>query len=892
MRRAPAPRALRPGHGFTLLTVLLVVVLIAAIVAGVLSALRSQSISAIRGREESAARAIAETCADRMFAYSTSYIKEVASGEAQPPADFDRLLDPDGIVNNADDFMPPGGSANIASVPPGSTSLAHRYRVLRIDGGACLVRFDDNSDDWHPGLGDRSTGNNGVIEGPAVGDEVLTRDRDRSIWVSVIGVFPAFDTTSDAELWTRAHARVSVRRFLETAGGPAIWAGGDVNLALGGTAVCGLGGIVSESIAYGSSNVCACGQQKHDDITDAIPNECNYTADAGDACDDRTRACEPNLREELPQPAPQGTELPVATSFKVLTQAMVADETCAIWSRDRDAPEPAPKNAGEVAYKDSTMPVGTEAMAFIWVSDADRAGALPQLTTALGITNACQTLLGAPLGTCPSTPTGLGVETCGASPPLKMPPPCRYSMKTSGGKPDGLQLDECRTIPATGATPAITESRCWVPIAVVDGQKTLLAPSSQGLVSGIASNLVAALPPLALLAGGTVDALAAGLTEDIVGVGEQTVIIGGIERLALQKYEASLVVNVAGVTTNIGSILIVGPLVSALVTSLTGPLLAGEATAPKLCGGGCSGSGDCSGQPLLFVNGSRLSSDAGFESQRSSPPGVTLVVENGNDTLLLPTPTKPTGGVPGDSPLQLAIRAQGNVDWTGKAVACCPTCRCPGAPAKAAIVSGAGVVLRAAMPAVAAVLPKRRATNAAPGPPGTDCDSQAGAVFLPEQGGGDGVRSLLHADGACRINGASTLIGRISCANVTVTSITSGSDDRKNGGCFVGGIDGRATCGIDTPCPASAPPAAFNTCTTGTPIAGCDDVGLCIEGALGIVGNVRSATDVCIRKNTTIYGQIIGLEDVAITRDVVVNHDNAGSIGAVTQAQAWIEAYP
>ncbi|HEY1101370.1 MAG TPA: hypothetical protein VGF99_20700, partial [Myxococcota bacterium] len=855
---------------------------------------------AIRGREESAARAIAESCADRMFAYSTSYIKEIAAGEAQPPADFDRLLDPDGIGGNGDDYLPPGTATT--TVPPGSASAFHRFRVLRLDGGACLVRFDDNSDDWHPGLGDRSTGNNTIIEGPAAADDVANRDRDRSIWVAVIGVYPAFDTTPDSELWLRAHARVSIRRFLETAGGPAVWAGDRITITDGSTAICGLGGMRSDTVTRGTDNVCACGHQKHDNIADAIGNECNYINGPGDACDDRTRACEPNLKEESPQPAPQGTELPTPTSFKTVPRPTVHGDACSIWARDKDAPEPAPKTGTETTYVTSAgMPAGADAMAFIWVGDSARStGAVAGAVGALGLNGVCDTLLGNSLAACPSA----AAETCAESPPTNAPPPCRYEMAMSGGQPNGLTLKECRVVDG------VRESRCWVPVAVLDGTKTTLASNSQSVIAKIVLQLRNLLPASALLLAPlelalgvlgvslneTLAALAAGLTEDIVGIGEQTVIIGGVERLALQKYEANLVVKVGALTINTATLPLLGAVVSGLVTTLTTPLLAGEMTMPALCGGGCTGSGDCSGQPLLFVSGSKLTTDTGFESQRSAPKGVTLMIENGNDTLQLVTATKASGTVADDKPLRMAVRAQGNVDWRALAVACCPTCRCPGDPARAAMVV-AGVEVAPALPAVPLVLPKRRATNATPGTPGSDCDGQAGAIFLPDADGGRGLRSLLHSDRSCRINGASTLIGRISCANVTVLS--GGADDTEHaaGGCFVGGVDGRATCGVDTPCaaPIAATPATdYNTCSGSGAmrVAGCDDPGVCIEGSVGIVGSVRSATDVCVLRNTTVYGQLIGLDDVALTRSVIVNHDNAGSIGAITQAQAWIEAYP
>jgi hypothetical protein len=265
----------RAPRGFALLIVLGVIAMASAIVAVQLSSVRGQEASQIRRREELKARDIAEHCLEVADAYAKAF------GSAN--SDFDQLLDPDSVIEAADDdFLPPAslltGTSSVAVLPPSGIGSKYRYRAFRVNvsavngtSGTCYIRYDDNSDDTSTALSVSTTSNHTVIEGADV--DVPERDRDRSVIVTAIGVVPQ---RSDAQLtYAQAHARVTLRRVRAMPApavfGSAIHAGGVVDFdgdicgsvagviaeqVRGGLCVCG---VLDAQLVSGSQGDCACG---------------------------------------------------------------------------------------------------------------------------------------------------------------------------------------------------------------------------------------------------------------------------------------------------------------------------------------------------------------------------------------------------------------------------------------------------------------------------------------------------------------------------------------------------------------------------------------------------------------------------------------------------------
>ncbi|MEW5849303.1 MAG: hypothetical protein AB2A00_10840 [Myxococcota bacterium] len=247
-------------------------------------------VAASRERAESQARALAEMGLERMSLYATQYMQQVP---AVP--DLDGLLDPSlGASLDGDEFIPPASFASgstVVHVPKNATgtplrAALHRYRMVKMNGGAYLVRVDDNSDDGLTGLA-TATGNNTVAEG--LGSSVLFRDRDRSVFLTAIGIYPVPPGTSDADAYEKASARITLKRFLSPQPAPGLFAGGSVNVK-DDVAVCGAGGITSDTVNYvgsdGPSDVCVCGAQNLESgpTTSACTDPSN-DSDLASACD-------------------------------------------------------------------------------------------------------------------------------------------------------------------------------------------------------------------------------------------------------------------------------------------------------------------------------------------------------------------------------------------------------------------------------------------------------------------------------------------------------------------------------------------------------------------------------------------------------------------------------
>ncbi len=262
------------ARGFFLVVVVMALAIASAVVVGQLSTSRSEAISAVRVEEEVQARAIAEGCLGLLQGYVDGYMDPVA------PAfdDFDLLLDRDSTLGTADDYQPNITGAVAVQVPKGTADTRHRWQFLKRGPpgkqGACYMRIDDNSDDGLA-LASVQLPATGLNEGPAVNDgrDNPLRDRDRAINLTVIGVFPALPGVVNADVWDRAHARVTLKRLHAVINTPqavpAISACGDINFG-NAAEFCGTGGL-SATGDVNLSNSCACGSLQGNTFTPATP---------------------------------------------------------------------------------------------------------------------------------------------------------------------------------------------------------------------------------------------------------------------------------------------------------------------------------------------------------------------------------------------------------------------------------------------------------------------------------------------------------------------------------------------------------------------------------------------------------------------------------------------
>jgi hypothetical protein len=259
------------NRGFVILIVLAVIATASVILATQLSAVQPQQGAEIRVAEETKARDIAEYC----LGIADAYVFSFATQAANQNKDFDSILDPDGVIGTADDFMPPdslitGTTPTIVKVPASAsgcgTCTHYHWKAFNITApaaagstaGVCLIRYDDNADDSNNTLDNSMTSNtNGVVEGNGI--DVPERDRDRTIIASVIGLVPQQSDITTA--YAKAHARATVRRVRAlpkaAAAGFAIQAGGNVDFGTSGNVVCGaVGGIQATNV---TGTVCVCG---------------------------------------------------------------------------------------------------------------------------------------------------------------------------------------------------------------------------------------------------------------------------------------------------------------------------------------------------------------------------------------------------------------------------------------------------------------------------------------------------------------------------------------------------------------------------------------------------------------------------------------------------------
>jgi hypothetical protein len=274
-------------RGFVMVMLLAIVAVLAVVLSALLVSNRQSSVVALRESEEIRARNIADQCLNKGVAVAVEHFRR-RGGEF---FDFDALLDPNGIPNDADDFVFSQAGGTVVVVPADAagspTEALYRYSFERIDPdgpgdappGACYLRFDDNADDSLPGYTAQTSNTGGVIEGPAAGGNVNNRDRDASIVVTAIGVYPAFTGIADADVYGRAHSRVTMKQYFSATSAPAVYGNGDIIIE-GNTEFCGSGGVRGVDVTVNATS-CICGDSFARTIngsnTSSTVSECGTT---------------------------------------------------------------------------------------------------------------------------------------------------------------------------------------------------------------------------------------------------------------------------------------------------------------------------------------------------------------------------------------------------------------------------------------------------------------------------------------------------------------------------------------------------------------------------------------------------------------------------------------
>jgi hypothetical protein len=261
MQRRRAPRDAR-ATGFTLLAILLILAGLTLVVGITLYRGMEERRNTSLVRHDAAALAIAEVGLERTRAYLASMLL------TQP--DLDRALDPHLDTNCAspsssstaqreDDNVPVFNEVGTSVVQLAPANRRFRKVPHDLDGdgqvdGAYLVRIEDNDDDSEansvfPGTTSNNNSSGNCTEGSLFLKSNLFRDRDRTVIITVVGIYPGTDETT-----AHAHKVLRVRVGPKVSAG--IVAGGSIDLQ-GASAVCGQFGNVS--VVGDVLNGCFCG---------------------------------------------------------------------------------------------------------------------------------------------------------------------------------------------------------------------------------------------------------------------------------------------------------------------------------------------------------------------------------------------------------------------------------------------------------------------------------------------------------------------------------------------------------------------------------------------------------------------------------------------------------
>lgn len=250
------PACSRAARGYVLLAVLLLLAALVLLVTVSLQRSGDEAVTSAFESQDAQARALAEVGLERTRAYLGALLER--------DVDLDRALDP-GLDTDCsllptlggetgDDFLPAFTDGKPMVVPSSGKAF------LRVPGndeaaGAYFVRIDDNDDDAQsssvlgPGTGNHTAG--GCQEGPTPGAARTNpvRDRDGTVWITVIGVYPGTRLEGTA-------ARHTLRVLVGPGESAGIISGGTVSMK-GASHVCGEFGDV---VATGPiEDGCLCG---------------------------------------------------------------------------------------------------------------------------------------------------------------------------------------------------------------------------------------------------------------------------------------------------------------------------------------------------------------------------------------------------------------------------------------------------------------------------------------------------------------------------------------------------------------------------------------------------------------------------------------------------------
>lgn len=260
----------RSPRGFVLVVVMLVAIAAAVIAGGLAARGEDARLRAVHVEHADLAEGLAQAGMQRAKGYAETIARNFG--------DFDRLLDPglNASCSGLPGSAPTCTTCNRPDFGDGTDAVYNgkTYKRVAYGEGAYLVRFDDDQDDQQVVLGwTRNTGNNiaavNCIEGPGVlsGVDNPVRDRNRAVWITVIGISPGVDPD-------RAQHRV-VLRTLYTNTNPATIAGitVDGNISVGGSAelfACSpIGSLeVNGTLSGpgGGGGACACGDSLADSL--------------------------------------------------------------------------------------------------------------------------------------------------------------------------------------------------------------------------------------------------------------------------------------------------------------------------------------------------------------------------------------------------------------------------------------------------------------------------------------------------------------------------------------------------------------------------------------------------------------------------------------------------
>jgi len=271
---AKETRPARRPRGFLLVVVAALAALAGVMAMGQWNIATSVARTGTNLSNNSVATSIAAACLERYLRYA----KDGVDRNGWP--DFDELLDPDeSATPDANDFIPPTAQCDlgVTYVPKSMAAAAeprqglHRYCAIRVDQGACLIRYDDNSDDGKTGavLGPATDADEG---GGAVGGDNPRKDVDYSVIVTAIGLYPAKTTNPVDELYERAEARSTKRALIQIevqaspTGWPSVHAKDTLTLLDGpgngnyAYRSCGAGGVSAGNLVTGEAqDGCTCG---------------------------------------------------------------------------------------------------------------------------------------------------------------------------------------------------------------------------------------------------------------------------------------------------------------------------------------------------------------------------------------------------------------------------------------------------------------------------------------------------------------------------------------------------------------------------------------------------------------------------------------------------------